>query len=184
MSFKEVQSVYPDVDLVIINGFDEFTSPEIEIITRAANVKNLELFIYFDYYNYNHLIFSHLDKCYDKFSARGFKEIEDKSQIVFNEFQNTVRDKLFKIKTKDKVKRFEKDLIRLKAGDRVEEIELIAKETKELILNHNVEPDKICLAFNLIQNYSPVIRDVFTNFGIPFNLTDRYTLNTSPIVIV
>jgi len=180
---KKLRALYPDVDLVIINGFDEFTLPEIEIITRSANVKNLELFIYFDYYNYNHLIFSHLDKCYDKFSAKGFKEIDDKSQVVFNEFQNTLRSKLFKPKTTDKVKRFENELIRLKAGDRVEEIELIAKETKVLILNYNVEPNKICLAFNLIQNYSPIIRDVFANFGIPFNLTDRYSLSTSPIVI-
>jgi ATP-dependent helicase/nuclease subunit B len=180
---KKFRTMYPDVDLVIINGFDEFTSPEIEIINRSSAITNLDLFIHFDYYNYNQLIFSHLDKCYDKFSAKEFKEIEDKSQVVFNEFQNTVRGKLFKTKTKDKVKRFENDLIRLKAGDRVDEIELIAKEIKELILNHNVELDKICLAFNLIQNYSPVIRDVFTNFGIPFNLTDRYSISTSPIVI-
>jgi ATP-dependent helicase/nuclease subunit B len=180
---KKFRALYPNVDLVIINGFDEFTSPEIEIINRSSVIKNLDLFIHFDYYNYNHLIFSHLDKCYDKFTAKGFKEIEDKSQVVFNDFQNTVRGKLFKLKSKDKAKRYEKSLIRLKAGDRVEEIELIAKETKELILNHNVEPDKICLAFNLIQNYSPVIRDVFTNYGIPFNLTDRYSLSTSPIVI-
>ena len=177
------RTLYPEVDLIIINGFDEFTSPEIEIITRSANVKNLELYIYFDYYNYNQLIFSHLDKCYDKLSAKGFKEISDESHVVLNEFQNTVRGKLFKQKTKEKVKRFENDLIRLKAGDRVDEIELIAKEIKELILMHDVEPDKICLAFNLIQNYSPIIRDVFTNFGIPFNLTDRYSLSTSPIVI-
>lgn len=180
---KKFRTLYPEVNLVIINGFDEFTSPEIEVITCSSNVKELELFIYFDYYNYNQLIFSHLDKCYNKFSAKGFKEIEDKSQIVFNEFQNTLRSKLFKTKTSDKVKRFEIDLIRLKAGDRVEEIELIAKETKELILIRNIEPDKICLAFNLIQSYSPIIRDIFTNFGIPFNLTDRYSLSTSPIVI-
>lgn len=180
---RKFRALNPDADLVIINGFDEFTSPEIEIITRTANLINLELYIYFDYFNYNRSIFSHLDKCYDKFSAKGFKEIEDKSQVVFNEFQNAVRGKLFKPKTKDKIKRFENDLVRLKAGDRVDEIELIAKETKELILNHKVEPDKICLAFNLIQNYSPIIRDVFTNFGIPFNLTDRYSLSTSTIVI-
>jgi ATP-dependent helicase/nuclease subunit B len=180
---KKFRVLFPDVDLVIINGFDEVTSPEIEIINRSSGISNLELFVSFDYYNYNHSIFSHLDKCFNKFVNKGFKEIEDKSQVVFNKFQNTLRSRLFKLKVSDKVKRFENNLIRLKAGDRVEEMELIAKETKELILNHNVEPDKICLAFNLIQNYSPIIRDVFTNFGIPYNLTDRYSLSTSPIVI-
>lgn len=180
---KKFKALFRDVNLVIINGFDEFTSPEIEIINRSSHIGNLELYLSFDYYDYNRSIFSHLDNCFNKFVNKGFKEIEDKSQIVFNEFQSTVRSRLFKSKASDKIKRFENDLIRLKAGDRVDEIELIAKEIKELIVHHNVEPDKICLAFNLIQNYSPVIRDVFTNFGIPFNLTDRYSLSTSPIVI-
>jgi ATP-dependent helicase/nuclease subunit B len=177
------RSLYPEVDMIIINGFDEFTSPEIEIIVRSAELKNLEIFISFDYYNYNHSIFSHLDKCYGKFTAKGFKEIEDKSLVTFNEFQNIIRNKLFRPKPKDKEKRFETNLVRLKAVDRIAEIELIAKEIKELILLQGVEPDKICLAFNLIQNYSPIIRDVFTNFGIPFNLTDRYSLSTSQIVV-
>jgi ATP-dependent helicase/nuclease subunit B len=180
---NKFRSLYPDVDLVVINGFDEFTSPEIEIITRSANLKDLELFINFDYFNFNHAIFSHLDKCYDKLTANGFKQVEDKSQVILNEFQNEMRSNLFKFKGKEQVKRYESNLFRLKAINRVEEIELIAKEIKELILINNVEPDKICLAFNLIQNYSPIIRDVFTNYGIPFNLTDRYTLSTSAIVI-
>lgn len=177
------EQLFPKVDLIIINGFDEFTSPEIEIITRCAKFKNKELFLYFDYYNYNPAIFSHLDKCYDKFSSKGFVDIEDKSPAVFNEFQKIVRSRLFKLESDKKVNNFENELIVIRSGDRVEEIELIAKEIKELILKENIEPDKICVAFNLIQNYSPIIRDVFTNFGIPFNLTDRFSLSTSPIVI-
>ena len=175
--------LFPEVDLIIINGFDEFTSPEIEIITRCAELKNRELFLYFDYYNYNPAIFSHLDKCYDKFLAKGFNEIEDKSPAIFNEFQKIIRSRLFKLNREEKVKTFEDKLVAMRAGDRIEEIELIAKEIKELILLENVEPDKICVAFNLIQNYSPIIRDIFTSYGIPFNLTDRFTLSTSPIVI-
>ncbi len=180
---EKFRALYPAVDLVIINGFDEFTTPEVEIIDRTANTKHLELFLYFDYYNYNHSIFSHLDKCHDKLISKGFNAIEDNSQDAFNEFQKSIRNDLFKLKAKKKINKFEKEVTLFRASDRVEEIELVAKEIKELILLHKVEPDKICLAFNLIQNYSPIVRDVFTNFGTPFNLTDRFTLNTSPIVI-
>lgn len=177
------RELFPDVDLVLINGFDEFTSPEIEIINRLSGAGNVELYLSFDYFSYNHSIFSHLDKCFDKFIERGFKVIEDNSTMGLNEFQNQVRSSLFNFKKKERNTRLQNELFRIKAGDRTEEIELIAKEIKELILNQNVEPHKICLAFNLIQNYSPIIRDVFTNFGIPFNLTDRYSLSNSPIVI-
>lgn len=177
---QKFRNIYPEVNLIVINGFDEFTSPEIEIINRSANVKELELFLYFDYYNFNPQIFSHLDKCYDKFTAKGFREIEDKSQAVYNQFQNIIRSRLFKQKIEEKQKRFEKDLIQLIANDRNNEIELIAKEIKELIMLHHVEPHNICVAFNLIQSYSPLIRDVFAKFEIPFNLTDRFALSTSP----
>jgi ATP-dependent helicase/nuclease subunit B len=177
------RQLFPDVNLVIINGFDEFTSPEIEIINRTSGIENLELFLSFDYFIYNPSIFSHLDKCFNKFIERGFKVIEDKSNAGLNDFQNQVRNSLFNFKKKEKNTRLQNELFQIKAGDRVEEIELIAKEIKELIINHNVELHKICLAFNLIQHYSPVIRDVFTNYEIPFNLTDRYSLGNSPIVI-
>lgn len=180
---NKFRNLYPQVDLVIINGFDEFTSPEIEIITRAAEIKNLELFLSLDYYGYNNSIFSHLDKCYNKFISKGFKVIEDKSPTALNEFHNQIRTKLFAAKSKNKIARYKNDIVNIQADDRIEEIELIAKEVKELIVSKRVEPHKICIAFNLIQSYSPIIRDVFTNFGIAFNLTDRYTLSTSQLVI-
>jgi ATP-dependent helicase/nuclease subunit B len=57
---------------------------------------------------------------------------------------------------------------------------LVAKEIKQLIVNEKVKPEKICVVFNLIGNYSPIIRDRFKIYGIPFNLTDRFSLSTSP----
>ena len=42
---KMFEITYPDANLVIINGFDEFTMPETNIINTSAEIKNLELFI-------------------------------------------------------------------------------------------------------------------------------------------
>ncbi|MEJ2195421.1 MAG: exodeoxyribonuclease V subunit gamma, partial [Ignavibacteriaceae bacterium] len=39
------------------------------------------------------------------------------------------------------------------------------------------------VAFNLIKPYSPIVRDQFNVFGIPFNLTDRFSISTSRSVI-
>ena len=38
---------------------------------------------------------------------------------------------------------------------------------------------KICVAFNLIQNYSALVREIFASYGIPLNLTDRKSLDNS-----
>lgn len=176
------RGIYPEVDLLLIHGFDEFTIPEIEIINKTADVPGLELYLYLDYYSFNTSIFYHLDKCYSKFIAKGFLELEDKSNSTLNDFHNQIRANLFSFKEKHRITRYQNNLFSIEARDRVEEIELIAKEIKELIIKNKIEPHNICVVFNLIQNYSPLIRDIFSYYKIPFNLTDRYLLGQDSIV--
>jgi ATP-dependent helicase/nuclease subunit B len=63
---KNFKELFPKVELIIINGFDEFTSPEIEIINSISEIEGTRLFLSFDYFKYNPLLFSHLDKCHAK----------------------------------------------------------------------------------------------------------------------
>ncbi|MFO7445108.1 MAG: PD-(D/E)XK nuclease family protein [Ignavibacteriaceae bacterium] len=176
------RKIYPDVDLIIIMGFDEFTSPEIDIINSAADINSSRLFLLFDYHRSNSLIFSHLDKCYDNLINKGFLLLED-VQADKTQFQTLVRDQLFLTASGTKNEYTDENIIKISALNREKEIELIAREIKELIINEKTEPHKICIAFNLISHYSPFIRDIFSVYGIPYNLTDRYPLNTSKPVL-
>ncbi len=180
---KNFRNIYPEVQLIVINGFDEFTSPEIEIINSASAIKKSELFISFDYYSFNPLIFSHLDKCYGKLDKKGFKPVKDVSSATKNKFQTGVRENLFRSNVKKKIDDFKNSITKIGASTRGKEIELIAKEIKNLVADQKVEPHRICVAFNLIQKYSPHVRDLFNLFNLPFNLTDRISLNSSPPVI-
>ena len=177
------RNFFPDVSLIIVHGFDEFTTPEIEILNKTSELKGIELFLSFDYYRFNPAIFSHLDNCYNKLEEQGFRQITDSSFLPASKFQSSVREKLFKEKSTKVIQSYEDSLTRISARNREEEIELVAKEIKILISGRKVQPDNICLAFNLIQKYSPTIRDIFSVYKIPFNLTDRYSLNASPPVI-
>ncbi|HEX7356093.1 MAG TPA: hypothetical protein VF270_00110, partial [Ignavibacteriaceae bacterium] len=168
---------------ILINGFDEFTQPEIEIINRTADIKDVELYLLFDYYRYNPALFSHLDNCYQKFKAIGFNEVEDTSQIQFNEYQKRIRERLFLLNENDSPKQSETEVIKIIAQTPEEEVRLIAKEIKSLITNNQVDVEAITVVFNLISDHSALIRDVFNEYGIPFNLTDRYALNESQPVI-
>ncbi len=189
---EKFRNVYPEVNLIVINGFDEFTLPEIEIINLSSSINSSKLFLSFDYYKFNPNLFSHLDKCYNKLESKGFRIIEDRSQNFLNKYQTTIREELFKSNKKVKAINLdsqygfkENPIIKIPAATREKEIEVIAKEIKDLILNHNVEPHKICIAFNLINKYSPVIRNTFSKYGIPFNLTDRISLsNASPVISI
>ncbi|MFH0735304.1 MAG: PD-(D/E)XK nuclease family protein [bacterium] len=173
---------FTNTDLVIILGFDEFTIPEVKIINSLANIDNLQLFLDFDYYEYNPLIFKHLDKCSYAFSTCGFKIIEDLSISEQTDFKQIIKSSLFKSNIKQKNNKYLSQIVKIKGTNRIKEVEYIAKEIKTLITEKKVDPNKICVSFNLIKNYSPIIRDVFTKYKIPFNLTDRYSLDNSTLI--
>ena len=189
---EKFRKIYPEVNLIVINGFDEFTLPEIEIINSSSLINGIKLYLSFDYYKFNPNLFSHLDKCYKKLESKGFKIIEDRSQNYLNKFQSIIREELFKSKKKSKSVKLdsqfgfkENPVTIIPASTREKEIEVIAKEIKDLILNKKVEPNDICVAFNLINKYSPTIRNTFSTYGIPFNLTDRISLsNASPVISI
>ncbi len=180
---KRFKTYFPDVDLVMVNGFDEFTIPEIEIINNTANIKNLKLYLLFDYYNYNPALFSHLDECYKKFTAKDFSEIKDTSQAGYTFFRQGLREKLFTFNDTTHIKKSEVEVVKINGQTPENEIALIAKEIKSLILEQNVDAGSIAVAFNLISDHSNLIRDVFSRYNIPFNLTDRFSLSESQPVI-
>lgn len=176
------RQIYPEIELIIVNGFDEFTSPEIEIINLSASVRGCKLFINFDYFNQNTFIFNHLDKCVDSLTKRQFNIIEDSSTISGLTFQKAIKENLFL--NKGKVITTYKDVItEICASNHQKEIEIIAKEIKSIIINDKIQPDNICVVFNLITKYSPLIRYTFNKYEIPFNLTDRIPLSTCIPVI-
>ncbi len=187
ISFEEFLNrfiaLYPDINLIIINGFDEFTSPEIEIISNLADVNGVKLFVLFDYFSKNNFIFSHLDLCYNKLIKKGFSQIKDLSIKSEGKFQKVIKEKLFFTSSTKKKKDFNDNIILINAVSRENEVELIAKEIKILLSEGNVKPNQICVAFNQIKNYSNIVRDYFSRFGIPLNLTDRFNLSESPPVI-
>lgn len=184
--FKELfYQLFPKVNLILINGFDEFTIPEINIINSVSDLGEIKLYLNFDYNLYNPLVFSHLDKSYSQLESKGFIKINDSSSDALSEFKSIVRTDLSLHKQGEKEKKFKENIIEISAEDRINEIELIAKEIKTLILNKNILPYKICVVFNLIGNYSPLVKDIFTTYGIPFNLTDRTPLaNTYPVTTI
>jgi len=182
-TFNETfQFLYPDTQHIFINGFDEFTSPEVEIINSVSKIQSSKLFVILDYFKYNPAIFSHLNSCHDRLVKKGFKEIKDTSQASQIKFVNVVRENLSLSSVTKTENQFQDQITFINALSREEEVELIAKAIKKLLQDKKVEPEKICIVFNLVGNYSPIIRDKLNVFGIPFNLTDRFSLSTSPPV--
>lgn len=179
---NEFLSLFNKIQLIGLLWFDEFSQPEIELIDRIAQIKHVQLFIDFDYYDFNPVIFDHLEKIHKQLTKYEFRSIEDKSVFALPGFDQTLRENLF-LRNKQKVHRYSDRITQIEGSNREEEIELIAKQIKNLLIDKNVEPHSICVVFNLIPEYSPIVRDVFERIGIPYNLTDRIPLDQSPPVI-
>ncbi len=178
------RELYPEVKTIIVNGFDEFSPPEIKILEMLSKLSNVESFVNFDYYKFNYLLFSHLDDCYNALKNKGFKEVEEVSPLKNSIFVNIVREKLFKPVTKKETS-FADKVFLIEGENREHEIQLIAKQIKRILIETDTPPNEICVVFNSISNYSQIVRDVFCDYGIPLNLTDRISLDrTQPVTAI
>jgi len=180
---NRLSNQFREIKKIVINGFDEFTQPEIDIINNTANFDGIELFVVFDYYRFNPALFSHLDSCYEKLKGKGFNEIEDTSPDVFKDYQRKIREKILLLDEKDSAQKSDIKITKISASSLEEEVRLIAKEIKGLISKDKAHPGSICVTFNLISDHSAIVRDIFEEYGIPFNLTDRFSLSESQPII-
>ncbi|MFN3871714.1 MAG: PD-(D/E)XK nuclease family protein [Ignavibacterium sp.] len=178
---KAFDELFGEVNFILINGFDEFSNPEIDLLDRISGWRD-EFYIQFDYYKHNPALFSHLDDCFTKFEKKGFQEISDLSESQNLYFHSIIREKLFDYQ-KHKQQSLNEKIYVANPVTPEKEIEFIAKEIKRLLVEENIPPEKICVAFNLISEHSKTIRDVFTEYGLPFNLTDRFALSESQPII-
>ncbi len=179
---KRFRDFFPEVNLFAATGFDEFTQPEICIWDMCSKINDTDLYIHIDYRSNNESIFSHLNNTYSKLTEKNFDLIPE-SKKTDSKFEDYISEKLFASKIKGEKKDYKDKISLLAALDKGKEIEIICKEIKGLLINNNVQPADICIAFNSIQKYSSIIRDVFSIYGIPFNLTDRFSLSISRPVI-
>lgn len=187
LSISEFNSIfsflYPKVETIVFDEFDAFTNLEIDIIDKLSIVVKNNLYINFDYQINNENLFSHLSDTYLYLQKNNFKKIFDTTPKKISEFKNILRTELFRNNESEPNESFSDNLLKYKAKNRIDEVEFIAKSIKKQLISKEVDTENICVAFNIIGNYSSLVRDIFNKYGIPFNLTDRIPLKTSPPVV-
>ncbi|MGE5352961.1 MAG: PD-(D/E)XK nuclease family protein [Acidobacteriota bacterium] len=187
---KAFRKAYPDASVIIIEGYDNFSPSEISIIDRLGDIPGCNTYIDFDYSGKNPSVFNHLETIYDNFKLLQWSIIpfSGTNNSKAHEFKETLSGNLGL--NKNKTQKYESNdrIFRIEASTRINETEKIGKEIKELICPSDnksvpVAPHEICVVFNKIDRYASVVRDVFTSYNIPYNLTDRKVLaNSLPVL--
>ena len=169
---------YPKIVQIYLEGFSEFTKLEVDLLIKLGSIKGINLNLELDYNEYNGALFGHLLDCFKNLEKRGFRKTREDNSSSDKEFRSLIGQQLFK-QNVERTNAYEQKISGISAANREQEISVIASEIKRILLNGDAVPSDICVGFNVIQNYSSIIRDKFNSFGIPYNLTDRIQLDNS-----
>ncbi len=173
---------FRDISLILIDGFTELTVPEAKIISTALIDSGVPGYIFIDYHKGNRQLFQSADEMIENLKAQGLFAHEEKEATTRSKVTEKFADGLFNYYLSSAPEK--QTQIKILTGKNIrEEVEIIAKEIKELVANKNLSPSDIGVVFNLIENYSPTVRDVFGEYEIAFNLSDRYRVDRNPLII-
>lgn len=178
-----VQNLFPGLDSVIVSGFDEFSDPELAMLYNLSSIPGIGMLVSFDYHLDNDEIFGHLKENYKKFISMGFQKTSAPPGDL-QSFVQHITQYLFRYGDDLPVHRCRDQVTILQASDREAEVASIAKIIKDLVRkNPNRDLSRICVAMYRPQTYTNLFREVFERFGIAANITDRYSLDQSPLVV-
>jgi ATP-dependent helicase/nuclease subunit B len=194
---SKFKCLFPDVGFVSLAGFDEFSLPEIRILRRISTLPNVSVTLMFDYLPGNRELFGHLEENYRLFAEMGFREIRGDAVNASAFFFGFTRKPPAAKEAADHLARtlfmrgggpgkwdISSTVTVMAARNRVHEIELACKLIRRLIADR---PERllgsICLAIQRPDLYTEIVRQQFARFEIPANITDRFELERSPLVV-
>ncbi len=186
-SSKEVlNEIHPDRCTFFVEGFYSFKKPELEFLRHLSARKDFSFLVRLDCDNRNDNIFRTMLVTSDELVGRGFKrqegeaypsdghELSLRDYLALNLFSDETPKNKLDLKGKVSV---------VSVRDSLREAEFVAEKIRD-ILKENPEQslNRICIASYLPQNYSGIFREVLAKYGIPGNITDRYTLESNSAV--
>ena len=183
-----MKKVFPNVDLVVVSGFDVLFPHDSAILTGIANPPSIKMGIFLDFDEDNESLFGHIKADYDRFLSCGFerhsgeRETPDaarKLHFARNLFCTDRRQEpaIEKLAITNQISL-------LYPPNRLQEVEEIAKLIKQLALNQSPPAlNQICITFNKLDTYAPLIREIFPLHGIPYTLEWSESLEKSTVIM-
>jgi ATP-dependent helicase/nuclease subunit B len=192
------RAVFPEADFIAVAGFDEFSEPEIGFLRKLQALPGLSVDLIFDFLPGNPSLFGHLEENYRRFLELGLREPPDGSEHAWHELVlgrdtgshpagpalNRLSDQLFSGAIPAARISLTERVTLVRARDRGEEAELVCRMIKRMVLaDPEMDLSRVCVAMHAPAAYTPIFRKMFARYGLPVNITDRYDLSRSPLVV-
>ncbi|ROL56713.1 hypothetical protein D9V84_06705 [Bacteroidetes/Chlorobi group bacterium Naka2016] len=162
-------------------GFYDFKIPEIRFIGSISRYEN-PIAIFLDFDAENGPLFGNYVELIENLKKYGLYAFEVENENAETNV-NFLKKYLFNnLSGKTKPELAEK--IRICAVEnRYKEAKQIAKLCKYLIAIKKYKPSEICITTKAPESYASLFREVFQEVGVPVNITERFRLNSSPLVL-
>ncbi|MFN3781201.1 MAG: 3'-5' exonuclease, partial [Candidatus Kapaibacteriota bacterium] len=165
----------------IFIGFFDFKLPEIDFIGALGKYEN-PLAIFLDFDETNGPLFGNFNDLIVNFKKQGLLALsvpESSEETNTNFLKKYLFNNLF-----GRIKDGLAERIRICAvQNRYVEAKQIAKLCKYLIQIKGYKPSEICITTKNPQSYAALFREVFQEVGVPLNVTERFRLSSSPLVL-
>ena len=183
-----MRKVFPNVDLVVVSDFDASLPHDFAILTGIANLPSVKMGIILDFDEENESLFGYIKADYDQFLSCGFEQHSGNTETL-----SAVRNLHFARNLFYTDRGQERAVEKLALADqisllcppnRIQEVEEIAKLIKRLALKQSAPTlDQICVTFNKLDAYAPLICEIFPLYGIPYTLEWSGRLENSTVIV-
>lgn len=183
-----IEELFPGKPLILLHGFSEFSSPEINLI-RLFESADIPFAVNIDFSDRNGPLFGNLKDTIEKINVAGlFKFIPAEADYLSpgksiekkRSRSRYIRQWLFNKKKAPEKFDFQHIFKACAADNRLDEVRSIVKLVKWKIQKEGYKPHEICVAYRRPLEYADLFRDEFKINGVAANISDRFNLAASP----
>ena len=177
-----IDLVFPDLDLLIFDGMDFFPSLFIDFLKIISSHVPVTV-VLVEYERDRPSLFSHMEEPVRRLCscAGSVHDLEDDSNPSS---RKSLLERLYGPLDPKAALLDMGDFLQIYAlPDRLREVIFIARTIKRLVCDSDdLLPRDICVCFPRLDQYASLIREVFPDYGIPFNLSLGVPLSRVPLV--
>lgn len=181
---EQLQVLFKDrfsgVTSVLLEGFTEFSSAEIELLTNMAEENSCTIYIRLDYRDDNPGLFGSISSTIEQLTSYGFLRLQEKTAAIKDSLSGFAAKNFMNDYFSNKKLNVNNTVRLYEAENRQDELSYICTKMAEMLHSGEFKPGEIALVVNDISMYAQDIRGKFKEYGLPLNLTDRIRINTIP----
>ena len=179
-----MRSAFPRVNLVVVEGFTVLSKANTRILTRIAEMSNIEMWFRTDYVPENQALYQNIGDLISQFTDAkatidpDYERDPDRHKNFAENLFRTETDSANSVadpKTTSQIKM-------MRPADRSDEVEQIASLIQKRISQGHCKLSDICVAYYNIGQYQQRIAEIFPAYGIPYSLGESAPITKSEVV--